>query len=47
MSFRGLLYTIARILGDAHAVAKGRIGKRIARRVAGRLTGRTFWRIFR
>ena len=42
MSFRGLLYSIARILGDIVAIKKGRVGKRIGRRAAGRLFGRFF-----
>ena len=37
---RGLLYLIARLLGDVNAVEKGRVGKRIARRAAGKVTGR-------
>lgn len=44
---RSLLYLIARLLGDANAVAKGKIGQRIARRVAGKVTGRWLGRIFR
>jgi hypothetical protein len=38
---RGLLYRLARLLGDYQAVRRGRIGRRISRRVAGRATGRT------
>lgn len=37
---RGLLYKLARILGDVNAVQKGRVGQRVGRRVAGRATGR-------
>ena len=44
---RGLLYAIARLLGDYQAVRKGRAGKRIARRLAGRVTGRGLRRLFR
>jgi hypothetical protein len=36
----GLLYRLARFLGDCQAVKNGRVGKRIARRTAGRITGR-------
>jgi hypothetical protein len=45
--FRGLLYTLAKLLGDVQAVRKGRVGRRIARRAAGKLTGRALGRIFR
>ena len=45
-SARGLLYSLARILGDVNAVQKGTVGKRIARRVVGRATGRALWRLF-
>lgn len=46
-SFRGLLYALARLLGDAQAVGRGTIGKRVARRIAGRGTGRLLRRLFR
>jgi hypothetical protein len=36
---RGVLYQLARFLGDYQAVKRGRIGKGIARRAAGRVTG--------
>ena len=44
---RGLLYTIARLLGDYQAARKGRVGKRLARRAVGRITGRGLGRLFR
>ena len=44
---RGLLYTIARILGDINAVQKGRVGRRVGRRVTGRVTGRGLRRLFK
>lgn len=44
---RGLLYMIARILGDINAVKKGTVGKRVARRVAGRATGKALRRIIK
>lgn len=44
---RGLLYAIARLLGDAQAVKKGRVGRRIGRRLAGKATGRGLWKLFR
>lgn len=46
-SFRSLLYRLARLLGDANAVAKGRLGKRVERRIAGRFMGRIMGRLFR
>lgn len=47
MSFRSLLYTLGKLLGDARAVKNGTVGKRIARRVAGKITGRGLGRLFR
>jgi len=47
MKFRGLLYFLARILGDVNAVKKGKIGKRIARRAAGKITGRGLGKLFK
>lgn len=44
---RGLLYTIARLLGDFQAARRGKVGKRIARRLVGRSTGRALGRLFR
>jgi hypothetical protein len=46
-STRSFLYRLARLLGDAEAVRKGRVGRRIGRRVAGRQTGRWLGRLFR
>ena len=37
---RGLLYALARLLGDARAVRRGRVGRRVYRRLSGRLIGR-------
>jgi len=47
MKFRGLLYFLARILGDINAVKKGKVGKRIGRRVAGKMTGRGLGKLFK
>lgn len=47
---RGILYTIARILGDLSAVTSkkpGKTTKRIGRRVIGKATGRMFRRLFK
>jgi len=47
MGLRSALYTIARLMGDANAVKKGKVGKRIARRGAGKVTGRGLGRLFK
>lgn len=44
---RGLLYMLARLLGDVSAVQKGTVGKRIARRATGKATGSAMGRLFR
>ncbi|MEA5444601.1 hypothetical protein VCB98_02070 [Gammaproteobacteria bacterium AB-CW1] len=44
---RGLLYWLARLLGDVNAVRRGRVGRRIGRRVVGRAAGRGIGRLFR
>lgn len=44
---RGVLYAVARLLGDVQAVRKGTVGRRVARRVVGRATGRGLGRLFR
>lgn len=44
---RGILYALARFLGDVNAVKKGRVGKRVARRIAGKATGRGLGKLFR
>lgn len=46
-AFRGILYTLARLLGDWNAIHKGRVGRRVGRRVAGKVTGRALGRWFR
>lgn len=47
MSFRGLLYAIARLLGDLGAVQKGKAGKRVGRRIAGRGAGKVLRKLFK
>jgi len=47
MATRGLLYLIARLLGDVSAVQKGKVGKRVARRGAGRVAGKGLGKLFR
>lgn len=47
---RGLLYKIARLLGDWQAASSGsgkKMTKRVGRRAAGRATGKAFRRIFK
>jgi hypothetical protein len=39
LTTRGLLYTLARLMGDVSAVKKGTVGKRVGRRVVGKATG--------
>jgi len=40
MRIRGVLYWLARLLGDITAVRKGKAGRRIIRRIAGKASGR-------
>lgn len=47
MKLRGLLYWLARVLGDWSAIRRGRVGRRVARRVSGRFTGRMLGKLFR
>lgn len=44
---RSALYFVSRILGDANAVKRGKVGKRLLRRGAGKATGRLLGRLFR
>jgi len=44
---RGLLYSLAKLLGDVSAIKKGTVGKRLARRTAGKATGRLFGKLFK
>ena len=45
--FRGLLYTLAKLMGDYNAVKKGKVGKRVGRRVAGKATGKAMGKLFK
>ena len=38
--FRGLLYTLAKLMGDYNAIKKGKVGKHVGRRVAGKSSNR-------
>jgi len=47
---RGILYKIARLLGDLSAVSSGsgkKIAKRAGRRTAGKASGRAFKKLFK
>ena len=44
---RGLLYRLARLLGDVNAVEKGKVPQRVERRIVGRFMGRMLSRLFR
>lgn len=44
---RGILYFLAKILGDVNAVKKGKVGKRVARRAAGKAAGKGFGKLFK
>jgi hypothetical protein len=46
-SFRSFLYWLARLLGDANAIEKHKVGRRVERRIAGKFTGRLFGKLFR
>jgi len=44
---RGLLYALARFLGDVSAVEKGKVARRAGRRLAGKATGRALSKLFK
>ena len=47
---RGLLYKLAKLLGDLSAVSSGKPGKitkRVSRRATGKATGKVFRKIFK
>lgn len=44
---RSILYWLARILGDANAVKRNRVGQRIINRLVGRTGGRILRRFYR
>lgn len=47
MSLRSWLYFLARLLGDANAIAKGKYLQRVARKYALRKSGSTINRFFK
>jgi hypothetical protein len=44
---RGILYSLAKLLGDLSAIFKGKPGKRITRRATGKATGKIFRKLFK
>ena len=47
---RGLLYKLAKLLGDISAVSSGKpskVTKRVTRRITGKATGKVFRKIFK
>lgn len=44
---RGVMYSLAKLLGDVNAVKKGTVGKRLARRTAGKATGKLLGKLFK
>lgn len=47
MKLRGLLYFLAKILGDVGALKKGKVGRRAGRRIAGKGTGKILRKLFK
>ena len=45
--FRGLLYSLAKLMGDYNVVKKGKVGKRVGPRVAGKATGKAMRKLFK
>lgn len=41
---RSALYRAARLIGDANAVRRGRVGRRVANKIIGRRIVRRLWR---
>jgi hypothetical protein len=44
---RGLLYRLARLLGDVNAVEKGKVPQRVERRIVEKAFGRILRKLFR
>ena len=42
---RKVLYSTAKVLGDADAVSSGRVGRRVKNRVKGKILGKLFGKI--
>mgnify|MGYP004131455407 CR=1 FL=1 len=46
-AFRGLLYTLAKLLGDYNAVNKGKVGQRVGCWAAGKATDKAVRKLFK
>jgi len=44
---RKFLYAFARLLGDASAAKRGKVGKRVGRRIVGKGAGRAIGKMFK
>jgi hypothetical protein len=45
-TMRNLLYSVAKLLGDANAVKRGKVGRRVGRRAAGKASGKGLGKLF-
>ena len=45
--FSGLLYSLAKLMGDYNAVKKGKVGNSVGRQVAGKATGKAMKKLFK
>ena len=45
--FRGVLYTLAKLMGDYNAVKKGKVSQRVGRRATGKANGKAMWKLFK
>ena len=45
--FRGLLYSLAKLMGDYNSGKQGKVGKLVGRRVAGKTTGKAMRKSFK
>ena len=44
---RSMLYTLAKLMGDYHAIKKGKVGRRMGRMVAGKAAARALPKLFK
>jgi hypothetical protein len=47
VTLRSFLYAFARLIGNASAIRRGRVGRRVARRAAGKASDRALRRLRR
>ncbi|MEE2928231.1 MAG: hypothetical protein VX608_13560 [Chloroflexota bacterium] len=45
--FRGLLDTVAKLMGEYNAVIRGKVGKRVGCRAAGKAIGKAMRKLFK